>query len=128
MRIQVSILALSLATGAAASPAVSTYSQARASWEKHRDSKEYQTYVEEFMQFNNHYKLDEKDGCYALPGGPVELMLVITHRDKESYALVEQAFTDNDSPKAQCFKKTYRGINTKVPPFLPFVIQMTMRG
>ena len=48
--------------------------------------------------------------------------------DKGSYTLVEQAFTDKDSPKAQCFKKTYRGINTKVPPFLPFVIQMTMRG
>jgi len=126
MRIQISFLALLLATGAVASPAVPTYSEARASWEKGKDSKEYQTYAEEFIQFNNYYHLDEKDGCYALPGGPVQLMLVITHRDKGSYALVEQALTDTDSPKAQCFQKTYRGISTKVPPFVPFILQMGM--
>jgi hypothetical protein len=105
---------------------VSTYSQAYASWEKHKDSKESQTYMGEFAQYNNYYKLDEKDGCYALPGGPVQLILVITHQDNGSYAVIEQVFTETDSPKAQCFKKTYRGISTKVPPSLPFVIQMTM--
>ncbi|WP_250634253.1 hypothetical protein [Pinirhizobacter soli] len=125
MRIQISILALSVATAAAAGPAVSTYSEARAYWEKN-SGKDYQTYAGEFAQFNNHYHLDEKDGCYALPGGPVQLMLVITHRDKGDYALVEEVLSDSDSPKAQCFKKTYRGISTKVPPFLPFVIQMGM--
>jgi hypothetical protein len=125
MRIQLSILALSVATIAAAGPVVSTYSEARAYWEKNH-GKAYQAYVEEFAQFNNHYHLDERDGCYALPGGPVQLMLVITHQDKERYALVEEVLSDSDSPKAQCFKKTYRGISTKVPPFLPFVVQLGM--
>lgn len=126
MRIQIGIFALFLAAAAVASPSVPTYSEARASWEKSKDSKEYQTYAEEFAQFNNYYHLDEKDGCYALPGGSVQLMLVITHRDKGAYALVEQVLTDTDSPKSQCFKKTYRGISTKVPPFLPFILQMGM--
>ena len=126
MRIQISILALCLATVAVASPAVPTYSEARVSWEAHKDSKDYQTYADEFIQFNNHYHLDEKDGCYALAGGPVQLMLVITHRDEGKYALVEDVLTDTDSPKAQCFKKTYRGIRTKVPPFLPFIFHMSM--
>jgi hypothetical protein len=53
-------------------------------------------------------------------------MLVITHRDKEPYALIEDVLSDSDSPKAQCFKKTYRGISTKVPPYLPFIIQLGM--
>ncbi|UGB46830.1 hypothetical protein LQ772_05915 [Frateuria edaphi] len=97
-----------------------TYSEARVSWEAHKDSKDYQTYADEFIQFNNHNHLDEKDGCYALAGAPVQLMLVITHRDDEKYALVEDVLTDTDSPKAQCFKKTYRGIRTKVPP--PFCL------
>lgn len=126
MRIQISILALLLTTTVTAGPAVSTYGEARASWEKSKDSKEYQPYAEEFIQFNNHFHLDEKDGCYALPGGPVQLMLVITHRDKEPYALIEDVLSDSDSPKAQCFKKTYRGISTKVPPYLPFIIQLGM--
>ncbi|MDQ2948587.1 MAG: hypothetical protein M3Y27_22055 [Acidobacteriota bacterium] len=75
MRIQIGILALFLATIAVASSSVPTYSEARASWEKSKDQKEYQTYAEKFSQFNNYYHLDEKDGCYALAGGPVQLNL-----------------------------------------------------
>ena len=126
MRIKISILALCLATAAVASPAVPSYSEAHASWEAHKDSKEYQAYADDFIQFNNHNHLDEKGGCYALAGGPVQLVLVITHRDEGKYALVEDVLTDTDSPKAQCFKKTYRGISTKVPPYLPFIFQMNM--
>ena len=126
MRMMISAWALCLTTIAVASPAVLTYSEARASWQAHRDSKEYQAYADEFIQFNNHYHLDEKNGCYALAGGSVQLMLVITHQDEGRYALVEDVLTDTNSPKAQCFKKTYRGISTKVPPFLPFIFQMSM--
>ncbi|WP_416760295.1 hypothetical protein ACNI65_25340 [Roseateles sp. So40a] len=102
------------------------FSQARANWEAHKDSAEYQKYADEFVQFNNHFHLDEKGGCYQLSPGPVELMLVITHTKGDQFATIERVISDSDSAKAQCFKRTYKGIATKVPPYLPFVFSMRM--
>jgi hypothetical protein len=75
MRIQISILALFLTTTVTAGPAVSTYGEARASWEKSKDSKEYQTYAEEFIQFNNHFHLDEKTAVMRSQVGRCNLCL-----------------------------------------------------
>lgn len=66
------------------------------------------------------------DGCYSLAPGPVILMLVISHPDKDEFAIVEQVLSDVDNAKSRCFQKTYNGIRTKVPPFLPFVLQLGM--
>ena len=104
-----------------------SYADAKAVWNKNADSPAYQTYAAEFSQFNNHFQLDVKDGCYSKSSGPVEMMLVITHPDKSSpYAIIEDVISDVTNAKAECFKRTYKGISTKVPPFLPFVLQMTM--
>jgi hypothetical protein len=110
-----------------ADDAPQSYSAARALWQQHRGTAEYQTYAAQFTQFNNHFHLDEKDGCYALAAGPVNLMLVITHQDTSEFAIIERVLTDVDNAKARCFEKSYHGIPTKVPPFLPFVLQMTMK-
>jgi hypothetical protein len=126
MRVQTGILLFVISTMALAGDAPLTYADARKIWKASKAKKTYQTYASEFSQFNNHFHLDEKDGCYALPGGHVELMLVITHRDKHEFALIEDVLVDSDNPKAQCFKRTYRGLRTKVPPFFPFALQMGM--
>lgn len=102
------------------------FAKAQKIWESTKDRKDYQAYGEEFVRFNNHFKLDEKDGCYGLGSGPVELMLVITHDGKSRYAKIERVLTDVDNSKASCFKKSYGGVPTKIPPFLPFVMQMKM--
>ena len=102
-----------------------TFTAANKLWEQTKDRKEYQTYAAEFAQFNNHFRLDEKGGCYTIGKERVELMLVITHRQGDEYALIDQALSNVDNAKASCFKKAYGGIRTKVPPFLPFVMQMT---
>jgi len=102
-----------------------TYGEASAVWERAKDTVAYQTYASEFAQFNNQLRLDEKDGCYALSSDPVDLMLVITHRGPSQYAVVEDALARVDSPKARCFQRSYRGISTKIPPFVPFVLQMS---
>ena len=122
-------IAISLLLGstlAVASDASLSFAKAKNIWEASKDRKEYQTYAEEFTQFNNHFHLDEKDGCYNLAQGPVELMLVITYDGKSQYAKIEQVLSNVENPKAACFKKTYGGIPTKIPPFLPFVLQMGM--
>jgi hypothetical protein len=105
-----------------------SFAQAKKIWEANKDREDYQSYAAEFAQFNNHYHLDEKDGCYALAKGPVELMLVITHPDNGKYAVIEQVLSSIDNEKSQCFKKSYSGIATKIPPFLPLIIQMNMGG
>ena len=103
-----------------------SFAEAKKMWQQSKDRKEYQTYASEFAQFNNHFRLDEKGGCYALARGPVELMLVITHPAGGKYAVVTDVLSDVDNPKAQCFKGSYRGVETKNPPFLPFILQMSM--
>jgi len=124
MRIGILLLALAATPGLAETP--KSYSEANKLWERSKEMAQYQTYSEEFAQFNNRFRLDEKDGCYGLDVKPVTLLLVITHDGRGKFAKVEQIFTSVDNAKAQCFKKTYRGIETKIPPFLPFVLQMDM--
>lgn len=103
-----------------------SYPEAKSIWQQHRDTAEYQTYASEFSQFNNHFHLDEKSGCYFLAPGPVNLMLVITRPKNNKFAVIAQVYSDVDNAKARCFEKTYRGVSTKIPPFLPFVLQLGM--
>jgi hypothetical protein len=119
-------LVILLTTSAFADDSPQRYADAHSLWEKTRDRAEYQQYLDEFVQYNNDLHLDEKDSCYRLAPGSVNLMLVILHRDGEEFAVVQSAFSDVDNAKARCFKKTYEGLRTKVPPFLPFALQMAM--
>lgn len=123
-------LAVALASFALSSSAASprTYEDAKAIWDQTKDDPKYGTYLGEFMQFSNHFHLDERDHCYGLSRGSVSLMLVITHPDNGQFAIVEEVFTDVENLKSQCFKKSYLGIRTKIPPILPFVLKMTMSG
>jgi hypothetical protein len=120
----VAIATASLAYGA---DAPQSYDEARANWQKHKDSAEYQTYASEFVQFNNDFRIDVRDGCYALGSGPVGLMLVITRTSGSEFAVVENVLADVDSPKARCFIRSYRGLKTKAPPYTPLILQMAMQ-
>jgi len=120
------MLALVISTTIFADETPLSYANAQAIWERHKNTAEYQNYASEFSQFNNHFHLDENDGCYALAPGPVSLMLVVSHHESNEFAVVEQVLSDVDNSKSRCFKKSYRGIRTKIPPFLPFVLQMGM--
>ncbi|MFZ6846543.1 hypothetical protein [Undibacterium sp. RuTC16W] len=120
------ILAVVGTTIAFAADAPNSYLSAKATWERTKDDTKYQAYAAEFAQFNNHFHLDEKDGCYSLAPGPVNLMLVITRPAKSEYAVIERVLSDVENAKAQCFKKSYGGVKTKAPPFVPFVLQMQM--
>lgn len=105
---------------------ISTFAAAEKIWKESKGRPEYQSYAAEFAQFNNHFHLDTKNGCYASGSQPIQLMLVIVHHDREQFGKIEQVFSDAGSSQAECFKKTYTGIATKAPPFYPFVLQMGM--
>ena len=120
------LLAILLWSAAADAGPPTSYAEAEAAWKRTRDKPEYQSYAAEFTRFNNYFHLDEKDGCYALPSGTVSLFLVITNTDGAEFALIERALSSVNNPKSTCFKKTYEGLRTKAPPFLPFVLQLSM--
>lgn len=122
----VAFLAAFTATTALAAEPPRLYADAEATWRQTRDDEKYQAYAVEFSQFNNHFRLDEKGRCYSLGSEPVNLMLIITQPAKSEFAVVERVLSDVDSAKARCFRKSYEGVRTKTPPFLPFVLQLGM--
>jgi hypothetical protein len=127
VRMRLTILfSLGLATFAQGADLFGSYSEAQLDWTKHKDSAEFQTYASEFVQFNNHFHIDERGGCYALGKEQIGLMLVITHSSGSQFATIEKVLSDHDSPKAHCFMNSYQGLPTKVPPYVPFVLPMSM--
>jgi hypothetical protein len=105
---------------------VRSYDEAEALWQRTQERVEYRTYLAEFAQYNNSLRLDERDGCYSRAPGPVNLMLLISRVDADGFATIERVFYDVDNAKAQCFVRSYSGVRTKAPPFLPFVLQLNM--
>jgi hypothetical protein len=128
VKITIAMVFTFVVSGLAFGGATRSYADAKAIWLRNHDNPQYQNYVAEFSQFNNQFHLDEKDGCYSLAPGPVNLMLVIVRHGNGDFALVERVLADVDNAKARCFVKSYSGISTKMPPFFPFVLQLTMGG
>lgn len=96
-------------------------------WQQHITSVDYERYAEEFSQFNNYFRLDEKDGCYARGSDQANLMLIVTHPAGSKFAVIERALPDVPTAKAACFRNSYEGLKTKVPPFLPFILKMNFQ-
>jgi hypothetical protein len=110
----------------AAEDSPTSYKEAEAIWQKTRDVLKYQEYVAEFAALNNAFRIDERDGCYSLAPGPVNLMLLVSPADAKGVATIERVFYDTDNAKARCFERSYRGLPAKAPPFLPLVLQLRM--
>ncbi len=96
-----------------------SFEEAKTIWLKTKDRPEYNSYMMGFEQYNNHYKLDSKDGCHDVGKGKVNILLVITER-----ASIESAPSDVDSEKSRCFQRAYIGVPVKKPPFSPYVINL----
>jgi hypothetical protein len=94
------VLALCVCSVAVGADAPRSYADAEAIWRSSRDKAEYQGYSAEFAQYNNSLRL--------------------------GFATIERVFFDVDNAKARCFERSYTGVRTKLPPFLPFVLQMGM--
>ena len=124
MRAFLTAFAVTVAISAYGVNVPGSYADAQVEWKIHKDSVEYQTYMSEFVQFNNHFHIDERGGCYALDREPTTLMLVIGHANGTEFADVTNVFANGDSPRARCFVNSYRWLKTKVPPYIPFVLQM----
>jgi hypothetical protein len=120
------VFALAVCGMATAADAPRSYADAQVIWESSREKTEYQNYVAEFTQYNNSLRLDERDGCYSRAPGPVSLMLVISRAHADGFATIEGVFYDVDNAKSRCFERSYSGVRTKPPPFLPFVLQLRM--
>jgi len=122
----VGVLALAICGVATGAEVPGSFADARAIWQSSRENAEYQNYVDQFTQYSNSLRLDERNGCHSLAAGTVTLMLVVARADADGFATIERVFYDVDNAKARCFERSYAGVRTKVPPFLPFVLQVRM--
>lgn len=103
-----------------------SYMEAEAIWQESRTSPAYQSYVTEFVQLNNLFRVDEQDNCYSLASGTVNLMLVVSSAEASGVAKIERVYFDTDNAKARCFERSFTGLPAKPAPFHPFVIQLSM--
>lgn len=126
MNSQIALAILLACSVALAADVPTSYDEAAAIWQEGNDTIEYQVYATEFAQLNNLFRLDERDGCYSLAPGPVNLMLLLSAADAKGVATIERVFYDPDNAKARCFENSYTGLPARAPPFVPFVLQLRM--
>lgn len=99
-----------------------TYEEATSIWEKNKDRAEFQKYLKDFTDWNNHFRLDTRKGCFDKGKESIVLLLVITDR-----AVIEPVITNIGGAKAECFRMSYLGLKTGSPPFSPLVIQFNIQ-
>ena len=100
----------------------SSYDEAASTFNRDKDRPEFQQYLDEFLQWSNHFELDTRNNCYSKGPEPVKLLLVITSR-----GVIEPVISNIDGPKAECFRLSYLGRKVKPPPYEPLVIELNMK-
>jgi|GEM_PF-1419968 hypothetical protein len=121
------LLALTASATGAAADAPWSFDGVKSLWEKNRDSQEYRQYAAEFTKYVNYYHIDKKGECYALSPGPVELFLVIANSDDGKFAEVQHVLASVDNEKSRCFQNTYLGLRVRVPPSVPYPLELEMK-
>lgn len=91
-------------------------------WEEHEHDQPYARYNTEWLLFNNANKIDERGGCYDIPGGPDDLVLV-----QNSAGEIQHAVPRVDNARSRCFAAVYLGVKYPPPPFSPFFHFMQMQ-
>ncbi len=117
------VAALLVAACAASPPAVDTYPSALALYDRAKDLPGFADYVNAFVRSQNAQHLDERSGCYAKNVGQrISLILIVDRNGR-----IGQSYSDNNTPKAKCFKAAYLGAQMPIPPFFPLPVQLAMR-
>lgn len=102
--------------------AESPFDEAKLLWEQSKNKPGYSEYQQEFVQYNNHLRLDTKNDCASRATGVVNMYLIISEK-----AVVESVVADRVNAKALCYQEIYKDLPVKEPPFAPFVIKMNMQ-
>jgi hypothetical protein len=105
-----------------------SYSHARKVWLETKDTPEYVIYANEFHTFSDKYELGETNSCIRYGHGQLTLMMVLTRGGATRFATVDHVFTDVDELMARCYKRVYRALEIKPPPYEPFVLRIDLRG
>jgi hypothetical protein len=117
------VVALLAAACAASPPAANAYPSALTLYDRAKDPPGFADYVIAFVRSQNAQRLDEKSGCYAKNVGQrISLILIVDRNGR-----IGQSYSDNNTPKAKCFKAAYLGAQMPIPPFFPLPVQLAMR-
>jgi len=79
------------------------------------------SYLNERMEYENSIPLDERDGCYALPGGGITQIIRINQD-----GIIDLVVSNLKNERSECFRKTYLGSKFKAPPKAPIFIKQRM--
>ena len=104
-----------------------SFDEAKEIWETSKSDPGYSEYMREFVQYNNYHKLDTKDGCYKLGGGPTEIYFAISLDTSTRYYRISSAYYVDEGLRVACFENSYLGVPVKHPPYMPFVFKMEFR-
>jgi len=104
-----------------------SYSEAEQHWQENKETSAYRTYASEFIKYSQAHRMDTNLGCYDLGSEPVKQYLIIKLGNSRKFALVEDVVSKVDTPKSRCFIDSYKGVQVKTPPYLPFILQMEFR-
>lgn len=78
-------------------------------------------YLNERLAHENNIALDEKGGCYSLPGGGITQIIRINQS-----GIIDLVVSNVKNQKSECFKNTYFGSTFKAPPTAPIYIKQQM--
>lgn len=104
-----------------------SYERAEKNWQVYKETTDYKTYANEFVEYNNAHQLDTRMGCYELGSETVQLFLIIDYGKAKRRTFVVDAVSNFNTPRSRCFIDSYKGMQMKKPPYLPFVLQMKFK-
>lgn len=79
-------------------------------------------YLNERMEYENEISLDEKGGCYHIPGNGITQVIRIN-----SDGVVDLVVSSVSNVKSKCFRDAYVGTKYKAPPMAP-IYQIMLMG
>jgi hypothetical protein len=122
------LLALLLLGACASAPkgSLHSYAEAELRWRQSTALPGYKAFSEQFLKMNDASHFAQKSGCLAKEGGPVQMILVLGKLERKPLIIIQDTFTDVSNPKAKCLAKLYRGLQTNIPPYMPFLVPLSI--
>lgn len=122
------LLACVLLAGCSSAPkgSLHSYADAEQRWRLSTSLPGYKAFSDQFLKMNDASHFEQKSGCLAKQGGAVQLLLVLGKVPHKPLIVIQDVFTDVSGPKAKCLANAYHGLQTNIPPYMPFLVALSV--
>ena len=106
------------------------YTEAAKLQESEIASSDYVTFLDRFLDFSNVNHLDSKAGCHEVGANSVSMFIIIVRSDSSEKSRIAEVFSETDSPKAECFRMAYLGLQLPIatPKSVPYAIKLVFHS